>query len=85
MGAGEASIVAAGIEKKELVVTTDNRQGRKATIVNGLSLVGSIEIIVSLYKRKKITYEKAGSAFKTLKEDGWFDSYLIEKALEDLK
>lgn len=84
MGKGEASTVAAAIGKN-CVVATDNKQGRKAAAVNNLGLVGSPEITVSLYKKKEISKEKAAASIKTLKKEGWFGSYLIEKALEDVK
>ncbi len=85
MGKGEASTIAVGLKEKDSIVATDNRQGRKAALVNGLPLIGSVEMIVSLYKRKKIDKHKATASLKILQEEGWFDSYLIEKAMEDLK
>ncbi|MBI4141884.1 hypothetical protein HY484_03095, partial [Candidatus Woesearchaeota archaeon] len=50
MGVGEASVVASGIGRKNVFIVTDNRQGRKAARINHISVVGSIEIVVSLYK-----------------------------------
>lgn len=85
MGRGEASIIAEGIKEKELIIVTDNLQGRKAAKVFGFPLVGSIECIVSLYKNKKIGKEKAKESLEILKKEGWFQSYLIEDAEEDLK
>lgn len=85
MGRGEASTIAVSLTEKKVVTVTDNRQGRKAAMINNLPLVGSIEIIVNLYKTKKINYEKAVHALKILNEEGWFDAYLIEKAQEDLQ
>ena len=52
MDKGEASTVAVGIKDKGSVIATDNRQGRKAVVINGLPLIGSIEITVSLFKKK---------------------------------
>lgn len=84
MGKGEASTIAAAIKFK-CVAATDNRQGRKAAVVNNIPLVGSPEIAVSLCREKKITKEKASAALKVLKEEGWFDQHIIEKAMEDVK
>ena len=84
MGEGESSVVALGI-KNSNIVATDNRQGRKAAEINNVQLLGSIEIIVSLLKQGKINHEKASEALKILKEEGWFDNNLIEKAMEDVK
>ncbi len=84
MGDGEASVISSAV-KKNIIVAIDNKQGRKAAEINNLKLVGSIEIIVSLLKKKKIGYEKALESLKILKEEGWFDNNLIEKAMEDIK
>lgn len=84
MGEGESSVVALGL-KRNNIIATDNRQGRKAAEINNLPLIGSIEVVVSLFKKKKINYEKALESLKILKEEGWFDDYLIEKAMEDLQ
>ncbi len=40
---------------------------------------------MQLIKSIKINHEKASEALKILKEEGWFDSNLIEKAMEDIK
>jgi len=84
MGEGEASVIALGIKDK-IIVATDNRQGRKAAEINNLPLIGSIEIIISLFKKNKIDYEKAITSLKILKEEGWFSNYLIEKGMEDIQ
>lgn len=85
MGEGEASIIAFAVSNKKYIVATDNRQGRKAARVSMLPLVGSMELIVNLNTKGKINKEKAVSALKSLQKEGWFDNYLIEKALEDVK
>ena len=84
MGKGEASVIAAGIGEKETIVATDNRQGRKAALINNFHLIGSIELVVILYKRKKINHDKAIHSLKILEQEGWFDPNLIQKAKEDL-
>lgn len=84
MDKGEASVIARGLQEKELV-GTDNRQGRKAARVYGLDLIGSIEVIVSLQKKKKISREKALEALSILQKEGWFSSYLIEQAKGDVQ
>src|SRR3989338_485319 len=84
MGKGEASAIAAAIKDK-CIAATDNRQGRKAAVVNNIPLVGSPEIAVSLCRERRITKEKATAALNVLKEEGWFDQHIIEKAMEDVK
>jgi len=85
MGEGEASTVAIAIKDKNTITATDNKQGRNATKINNMPLVGSPDIIVALCKQKKINIYKATAALKIIQEKGWFDTYLIEKSLEDLK
>ena len=85
MVAGEASIVAVGVNNSNKIVVTDNRQGRMAAKINNLQLVGSLDIIAALYQQQKINKDKALAALKTLQEEGWFEPLLIEMALEDLK
>ena len=85
MGLGEASVISFAIKQKYCVIATDNRQGRKAAKINNIPLVGSIEIVVALFKNKKITSEKAVTALKILRIAGWFDDYLIENAMEAVK
>jgi len=84
MGRGEASIVAITIKEINTLILTDNRQGRKAATINNLSLLGSIEMVVHLYQKKKISREKAATALKILQEEGWFEPFLIEKAREEI-
>ena len=53
--------------------------------MHGLQLIGSIEIVVALYKTKKIDKEKAIHALKVLRNVGWFQDYIIEEALVEVK
>lgn len=84
LGDGEASTVAYSIETGERILT-DNKQGRKAAKVYGLKLLGSAEIVVSLFKTKKIDEDKAIGALKVLRQFGWFEEYIIEEALKKIK
>ena len=81
---GEASTIAVAIKDKK-AVASDDRQARKAAKIQNLQLTGAIGIIINLFKKGKITINKATQALKTLEEQGRFEKYLIEKANEDLK
>ena len=85
MGEGEASSIAVCLKDKSLMLATDNLQGRKAANINSILLVGSIEMIVSLFKNDKIDKPKAIEALKILRKEGWFDTNLLDKAMEDIK
>lgn len=84
MGKGEASTIAAA-KKEKKIIATDNKQGRKAAEVYNVQKVGSTEIITSLYKREVIDKQKAKQALEILREEGWFEKNLIEKAMEEIK
>lgn len=85
MAEGEASVISCGLSQKGMIIATDNKQGRKAALVNGLPLVGSVDLVISLNKKKKINKKKAEEALRILKDEGWFHPYIIEKASEDLQ
>ena len=85
LGIGEAETLSIGINKECEIVATDNKQGRKACVVNGLKLIGSIDIIVALHKLKRINKNNAISGLNKLREFGWFQNYLIDNASEDIK
>ncbi|HLC71974.1 MAG TPA: hypothetical protein VJH37_00160 [Candidatus Nanoarchaeia archaeon] len=84
LGIGEAESITLALESNALMIT-DNKQGRKAAKVQGLSLIGSIETVTALYKTKRIDKEKAINTLKILKRVGWFQDYLIEEAMGDVQ
>lgn len=85
MGIGEAETLALAINKQCDAALTDNKQGRKSAFIHGLNLIGSVEAITSLHRLKLIDGDKAAEGLKKLREFGWFQDYLIDKALEDVK
>lgn len=85
LGLGEAESIAAALETKEKMIVTDNKQGRKTAKVQELKLVGSIDVVMALYKTKRIGKEKAIGALKILKEKGWFQEYILQDALEEMQ
>ena len=85
LGSGEAETIALVIDKQCEVILTDNKQGRKVALIYGLNLVGSIDVIIALYILKLIDKDKAIDGLKRLREFGWFQDYLIDKALEDIE
>ncbi len=85
LGKGEAETIGYAIKNKQTIIITDNKQGRKTAKIYGLSLSGSIEVIVSLYKSNKIDKNKALNSILNLKKFGWFNDDIINKAMEDIK
>ena len=82
-GDGESSTIVYSIENK-IDILTDNKQARKASKIYGLKLLGSPEVVISLFKTNTIAKEKALSALESLRKAGWFEEYIIEKAMEEL-
>ncbi|MEK6983961.1 MAG: hypothetical protein AABX33_05285 [Nanoarchaeota archaeon] len=85
LGIGEAETLAFVLGSQCEAISTDNKQGRKVAKIYNLNLIGSIDLIISLFKLKIIDNYKAISALKMLKEFGWFQDYLIDSALEEVK
>ena len=85
LGIGEAETLALTIDKQCDAVLTDNKQGRKMAFIYNLNLIGSIDAITALYKLRSIDKDKAIGGLKKLREFGWFQDYLIDSALEDIK
>ena len=85
LGVGEAETLALAIDEQCDAVLTDNKQGRKTALVYNLNLIGSIDAITALYKLRSIDKDKAVGGLKGLRKFGWFQDYLIDSALEDVK
>jgi predicted nucleic acid-binding protein len=87
MGAGEAETLALFLEGRGRsgAVATDNRQARRAASVHGIPVVGSPELVVSLFRGSRISKERARAALAALKRFGWFADALIDVAMEELE
>ena len=85
LGIGEAETLVLVLEKQCEIIVTDNRQGRKAALIYGLNLVGSVDVLIALHKLSLIDRDKAVNGLKRLKEFGWFQDYLIDIAMEEVK
>ena len=58
---------------------------KKTAFIYDLNLIGSIDAITALYKLRSIDKDKAIEGLKRLREFGWFQGYLIDSALEDIR
>lgn len=85
LGKGEAETLALVIGEECDAIVTDNKQGRKSALMHGLNLIGSIDVITALYNLKLIDKNKAKDGLMKLKEFGWFQEYLIDNAMEEIK
>ena len=64
---------------------TDNKQGRKIAKIYNINLIGSLDIIISMFKAKKIGKEKAIGALNSLRKYCWFEDSIIDYALLEVK
>ena len=85
LGKGEAETLALVISGECDAIVTDNKQGRKSALMHGLKLIGSIDVISALYSLKLIDKNKAQDGLMKLREFGWFQEYLIDNAMEEIK
>ena|SRR3989344_5107759 len=85
LGKGEAEALALAISGECECIITDNKQGRKSALIHGLKLIGSIDAISALCRLKLINKDKAQGGLMKLKEFGWFQEYLIDTAMEEIK
>ena len=85
LGKGESETLALVIGGECDAIVTDNKQGRKSALIHGLKLIGSIDVITALCNLKLIDKNKAQDGLMKLKEFCWFQEYLIDNAMEDIK
>ena len=85
LGKGESETLALAIGGECDAIITDNNQGRKSALIHGLNLIGSIDVITALYSLKLIDKNKAQDGLMKLREFGWFQEYLIDNAMEEIK
>ncbi len=84
LGPGEASIIALSIKQK-IPMTTDDNKARKIGKILGLQVLPSLNFPVILYRKKKISYEKAKAALSVMEREGWFGEDVIREAFNNLK
>ncbi|HLD43231.1 MAG TPA: hypothetical protein VJB08_04570 [Candidatus Nanoarchaeia archaeon] len=84
LGKGEAEVLAGYLEGKFQGLLTDNKQGRKTAKIYNIHPLGSPDVIMGLFKAKRLNKEKAMNALHTLRKYGWFENSLIEYALVEV-
>ncbi|HLC45973.1 MAG TPA: hypothetical protein VJI67_03825, partial [archaeon] len=82
---GEAEALALYWEKKADFLASDDQNVRRKTLILDLKIVGTLEIVLMLYRNGLISGEKAIDSLNELKRIGWFNSAVIEAALLEVK
>lgn len=85
LGDGEAETIAIYLEGKFQGLITDNKQGRKTAKIYNIDPIGSPDIVISLFKAKKISKEKVINALNSLRKYGWFEDSIIDYALLEVE
>lgn len=78
---GEARAVALYWQEKADYLATDDDNVRKKALLLDLKLIGTPSIILKLYKKKVIDWEKFKDGLDKLREIGWFSDMVIDKLL----
>lgn len=82
---GEAEVVALYWEERADYIATDDDHVRKKAPILNLTIIGTPAIIISLYKKQKITREKYLQSINELKKIGWFTNQIIDKMKMEVK
>ncbi len=75
---GEAEAVALYWQEKAGLLASDDDNVRKKKEALDIALIGTPAILLSLYRKKLISRQKALEAVKTLKKIGWFSTAVLD-------
>ncbi len=78
---GEAEAVALYWQEKAGLMACDDDNVRSKKDVLDLNIIGTPSILLSLYRKKKITKEKLGESINKLRRIGWFSSQVLDAIL----
>jgi predicted nucleic acid-binding protein len=80
LGPGESSVIAAALQETDARVVIDDLNGRKCGLAHGLSVVGTLGIVVRAHRRGRIDDPRA--VLLELRVAGmWLSDAVIERAL----
>lgn len=82
---GEAEAVALFKEGKADVIATDDDVVRKNSAVLDLKLIGTPALIKWMFKKKKISRDKAVKSLSELKKIGWFEAGMIDRIIVEVE
>ena len=66
-------------------LATDDDNVRKKKDMLKIAVIGTPAIILTLYKKKKISKEKLFESMKILKNVGWFSNTIWDKIMMEVK
>lgn len=77
---GEAEAVALYWEKDADFLATDDDNVRSKKALLELNIIGTLSILLKLFKKEKIGATKLERSLDTLREIGWFSSAVLDRA-----
>jgi predicted nucleic acid-binding protein len=78
---GEAEAVALYWQEKADYLATDDDNVRKKKVLLNVNLLGTLVIVLKLYKKKMISEDKFKESLEELRKIGWFSNAVIDKVL----
>ena len=84
LSGGEQEAISLALEKR-LSIITDDKKCLNVAKVSEIKFTASPQIIVALFKKNKITKEKALNALELLEEFGWYKKAITKFYREMIK
>ena len=81
---GEAEVVALYWLKNADYIATDDDNLRKKSSLLDLKIIGTLSILLTLYKKELIDKEKIINSINKLREIGWFSNAILDKILMEV-
>lgn len=79
---GEAEAVALCWQEKSGYLATDDDNVRKKGMILNIKIIGTLAIILKLYREKMIEKGKFEDSLNELRKIGWFSNAVIDKLME---
>ncbi|MFW6196593.1 MAG: hypothetical protein ACOC5D_04570 [Thermoplasmatota archaeon] len=76
---GEAEAVALYWEKDADILATDDDNVRSKSALLNLNLVGTLPILVKMFRADKVSEEKVARSLDILQDIGWFSTAVLDK------
>ncbi|MFH1391696.1 MAG: hypothetical protein ABIH20_05275 [Candidatus Diapherotrites archaeon] len=78
---GEAEAVALYWQEKANLIACDDDNVRNKKEILEINIIGTPSILLSLYRKKKITKEKLEESINKLRQIGWFNNQVLDAIL----
>ncbi len=76
---GEAEALALYWERDADFLATDDDNVRSKKTILGINIIGTLSILIKLFKADKVDRERIAESLETLKDVGWFSAAVLDK------